>query len=57
MEAKPMSGFAKAVFASERQMQPGNTSAALWLHSIGVVLILFGVAIFTWMVPSLARTV
>jgi hypothetical protein len=43
MEAKPMSGFAKAVFASERHF--------------GVVLILFGVAIFTWMVPSLARTV
>jgi hypothetical protein len=38
-------------------LEPGNTSATLWLPGIGVVLIVFAVAIFTWMLPSLARAV
>jgi hypothetical protein len=36
-------------------LEPGNTSAALWMPGIGVVLILFSAAVFIWMVPAMAR--
>jgi hypothetical protein len=36
-------------------LEPGNTGAALWLPGIGVVLILFSLAVFIWVVPSIAR--
>jgi hypothetical protein len=36
-------------------LEPGNTSAALWLPGIGLVLILFSAAVFIWMVPAMAR--
>ena len=36
-------------------LEPGNTTAALWLPGIGVVLILFSLAVFIWMVPALAK--
>jgi hypothetical protein len=36
-------------------LEPGNTTDALWLPGIGIVLILFSLAIFIWMVPRLAR--
>jgi hypothetical protein len=35
-------------------LEPGNTTDSLWLPGIGVVLILFSLAIFIWMVPALA---
>jgi hypothetical protein len=36
-------------------LEPGNPSAALWLPGIGVVLILFALAIFIWIVPAVAK--
>lgn len=36
-------------------LEPGNTSAALWLPGIGVVLILFSLATFIWVVPGVAE--
>lgn len=36
-------------------LEPGNTSAALWLPGIGVVLLLFSLAVFVWVVPAIAR--
>ncbi|HTB10465.1 MAG TPA: DUF3592 domain-containing protein [Bryobacteraceae bacterium] len=36
-------------------LEPGNTADALWLPGIGIVLILFSLAIFIWMVPKLAK--
>jgi hypothetical protein len=36
-------------------LEPGNSSAALWLPGIGVVLMLFSLAVFIWVVPSIAR--
>ena len=36
-------------------LEPGNISAALWLPGIGVVLILFSLAVFIWVVPAIAK--
>jgi hypothetical protein len=36
-------------------LEPGNTNASLVLPGLGVVLILFGLAIFIWVVPAVAR--
>ncbi|MGA3026648.1 MAG: DUF3592 domain-containing protein [Bryobacteraceae bacterium] len=35
-------------------LEPGNTNAALWLPGIGVVALLFGLAVFIWIVPAVA---
>jgi hypothetical protein len=38
-------------------LEPGNTSASLWVPGIGVVLLLFSLAIFIWVVPSVAKPI
>jgi len=35
-------------------LEPGNTTASLWLPGIGVVLILFSIAVFLWVAPAVA---
>lgn len=37
-------------------LEPGNTSASLWLPGIGLVAILFSLGVFFLIVPSIART-
>ncbi len=36
-------------------LEPGNTGAVMVLPAIGVVILLFGLAVFKWIVPSVAR--
>lgn len=36
-------------------LEPGNTSAALWMPGLGVVLILFSAAVFLWIVPAVMK--
>jgi len=36
-------------------LEPGNTSDALWLPGIGVVLLLFSAAVFIWIVPAVSK--
>ena len=36
-------------------LEPGNTSASLWLPGIGLVAVLFSLAVFLWIVPAVAR--
>jgi hypothetical protein len=36
-------------------IEPGNTGDALWLPGIGVVLILFSLAVFIWIVPAVGK--
>jgi len=38
-------------------LEPGNTSDAWWLPGIGVVLILFSLAVFIWVVPAVGKPV
>ena len=38
-------------------LEPGNTSAAYWMPGIGAVLLLFGLAIFLWVVPGVAKPI
>ena len=37
-------------------LEPGNTSNALWLPGIGVVLLLFSAAVFIWIVPAVSKS-
>jgi len=36
-------------------LEPGNTNAAYWIPGIGVVLVLFGLAVFRWVVPAVGK--
>jgi hypothetical protein len=36
-------------------LEPGNASASLVVPGLGVVLLLFGLAVFIWIVPAVAR--
>jgi hypothetical protein len=36
-------------------LEPGNTSAALWMPGLGVVMILFSTAVFIWIVPAVMK--
>jgi hypothetical protein len=38
-------------------IEPGNSSAALWMPGIGVVLLLFSFAVFYWVVPATSRPI
>ncbi len=38
-------------------LEPGNTSASLWIPGIGVVLLLFSLAVFIWVVPAVAKPI
>lgn len=38
-------------------LEPGNTSASLWIPGIGVVLLLFSLATFIWVVPAVAKPI
>ena len=36
-------------------LEPGNTSASLWIPGIGLAALLFSMVVFFWIVPSIAR--
>jgi hypothetical protein len=38
-------------------LEPGNTSDALWLPGLGVVLLLFSLAVFVWVVPGVSKPI
>jgi len=36
-------------------LEPGNASEGLWLPGVSLVVLLFGVAVYVWIVPGIAR--